>query len=225
MKNKKIILRLSILIILTSVAFLGCKFNKPTVTSNNVPVETQKPSTNSDAASAPTTAPVVDAPATETALPFKYNMTSVPAQTVIKFNTPWELSPLGNFKATIEGKGEKANEEGYSHIIISDIKSGKVTKLSLSDEQKNQLTAKDLEWIDENTLFVILGQPMGTISMGGKIYKVNISTGEITLYLNTPSSKEEFTAVHKTTTGYSFDKYIYDDDNFTKGHTVSGILK
>jgi hypothetical protein len=229
MLNKKLILGLSMVTILVSVAILGYNLNKTTVPIKSVPVQTQKNSENSDIKDTTTSKPETDTPASVTATvplsQFKYDISSIPDNTKIELNTPWESSPLGKLSATIEGKGEKAQEEGYSHIIIKDVQSGKLTKLTLENEEKNQITAKDLEWIDESNMFVIIGQAFGTISQGGKIYKVNITTGETSLYVNTTSSKEEFTAVHKTANGYTFEKYVYDDANFIKGHSESGTLE
>lgn len=153
-----------------------------------------------------------------------YDISSMPANSRVELSTPWEASPSGKYKATIEGRGKKAKEEGYAHIIIKDSKTGKLVKLTLENEKKLELTAKDIEWIDDGNLFVILGQPFGTVSMGGKIYKVNIVNGETAL-IKSVSSSEEYISVHKYPNGFTYKKYVYDDDNFIKGHIESGILK
>lgn len=226
MLNKRLILGFTILTILVSVTFLGCSVSKPAVPIKSVPTQTQINTGTSAATDDTVTKPEVNnsssTPAATTQL--KYAITSIPGDTQIKFNTPWETSPLGKFKATIKGRGEDAKEEGYSNIIIKDINSGKLTKLTLVDETKSKFTTRDIEWIDESEMFVIIGQAFGTVSMGGKIYKINVTTGEISLYTDTTSTKEEYTAVHKTSTGYTFNKYIYEDANYTKGHAESGIL-
>jgi hypothetical protein len=213
--NKKLILGLVALMILVAATLSGCNAKKPALPAKEVPTNIDKK-------------PVKNVVKDTASVPFaqlKYKIASIPSNTKIELNTPWEGSPSGELKATIEGKGENAKEEGYSHIIIKDKKSGKLTKLTLENEEKSVLTAKDLEWMDESNLFVILGQPFGTVSKGGKIYKVNIITGETTLYKDIANSREEFTAVHKSVSGFTFEKYVYDDDNFIKGHIESGNLE
>ena len=230
MLNKKLVLGLASMIIISTMAFLGCGPKKATVPTKDVLTQTQKEveaSKIKDAAIKKTVVAKVatqEVPAAKNLSEFKYLITSIPSETKIELNTPWEASPLGKFKATLEGKGIAAKEEGYSHIIIKDEKSGKLMKLTLENEEKNKITAKDFEWIDESNVFVILGQPFGTVTKGGKIYKVNIESGEMSLYADT-TSKEEYTAVHKSGSGFSFEKYVYEDDNFTKGHNESGALK
>ena len=216
--NKKLVLGLAALTILFSLAVSGCSVKK-----SGLPTPTKVVSTNIDKKLVKST---VKDTSTVSFVQLKYIVTSMPANTNIELNTPWETSPSGDFKATVEGKGEKAAEEGYSHITIEDKKTGEFIKLTMENEEKYMLTAKDLEWMDESNLFVIIGQPFGTISKGGNIYKVNVKTGETSLYASATNAKEEFTTVHKAASGsgFTFEKYVYDDDNYTKGHIESGNL-
>ena len=222
--NKKLSLGLIAITIIFTLSLLGCAPNKP---PKSAPPHTEGTTSNGITTDKPNTgdSTVKTTPDTQTTSPFKYNVVSIASDTKIQFNTPWQSSPLGKFKATIEGKGEKANAEGYSYIIIKDVNSSKFTKLTFENQEKNHLTARNLEWIDENSLFVILGQPFGTVSKGGDIYKVNILSGETTVYLKVANSKEEFTAVHKSENIFTFEKYVYEDDNFTKGHSVTGPIE
>jgi hypothetical protein len=215
--NRKLILGFVVLTILIvfAVTVSGCGSKKAALPTKIV-------STNIDKK------PVKDSAKETVAQPFaelKYIITSMPAGTKIEGNTPWESSPDGIYAATIEGKGDKAQEEGYSQIVIKNIKSGELRKLTIENEEKAQLTAKDLEWIDDSNLFAIIGYPFGTVTMGGKIYKVNIMTGKASLYIDTKSAKEEYTAVHKSENTFIFEKYVYDDNNFLKGHYEKGNLE
>ena len=225
--NKKLSLVLIATTMIFTLSLLGCAANNTNKPPKSVISQSEDNTSNNSTTDKTATIDNTDKTntGTETSSQFKYNVVSIPFDTKIEFNTPWESSPLEKFKATIEGKGEKANAEGYSHIIIKDVNLNKLTKLTFENEEKNQLTARDLEWIDESTLFVILGQPFGTVSKGGSIYKVNILTGETTLHLKASNSKEEFTAVHKSENIFKFEKYVYDDDNFTKGHSENGIIE
>ena len=218
--NKKLNLGLVPIIILFTLSLLGCAPNNTNKPTKSVTPQTDTASNGSTTGKTDST----DA-GKQTTSPFKYNVASMSSDTKIEFNTPWQASPLGKLKATIEGKGEKASDEGYSHIIIKDANLNKLTKLTFEDQEKNHLTARNLEWIDEDNLFVILGQSFGTVSKGGDIYKVNILSGETTVYLKVANSKEEFTSVHKVENVFKFEKYVYEDDNFTKGHLVTGIME
>ena len=224
--NKRLKLGSVAITIMFTLSLLGCAPNNTNKTPKSVTPKTED-ATSNGTTDKPASTDSTDKTntGTETPSPFKYNVTSMDSNAKIESNTPWESSPISKFKATIEGKGEKANSEGYSRIIIKDVNSNKLTKLTFENEEKNHLTARDLEWIDENNLFVILGQSFGTVSKGGSIYKVNILSGEITLYLKTANSKEEFTAVHKLKNIFTFEKYVYEDDNFTKGHLENGTIK
>lgn len=199
------------LAIMVIVTLSGCSTNKPIEKVKAVSVQVKDK----------TVAKTVK----DTTTLLNYEINTIPSGTTIDMNTPWESSPLGGFKATIEGKGDKAQEEGYSQIIIEDKKANKLMKLTLKDEEKLKLTAKDLEWVDESNLFVIIGDPFGTASKGGKIYKVNILNGETSLYADNANTKEEFMTVHKSEKGFNFEKYVYDDNNFINGHIVSGNLE
>lgn len=228
--NKKLNLGLVAITIIFTLSLLGCAANNTNKPSKNVTSQADDSTSNASTTDKPNATDSTDSAGktsteTVTTSPYKYDVTSIASDTKIELNTPWESSPLGKSKATIEGKGEKAGSEGYSHIIIKDVNSNKLTKLTFENEEQNKLTARDLEWIDENNLFVILGQSFGTVSKGGSIYKVNILSGETTLYLKTTNSKEEFTAVHKSENVFKFEKYVYEDDNFIKGHSETGVLE
>jgi hypothetical protein len=211
--NRKLIVSVVFVTAITSVLFYGCGQKNNSKPSNNIPNQ-QIPAKNSQKG---------NSNANNTDL--KYNVSEISSDTKIEYNTTWEISPNKNYKATIEGKGDRGQEEGYSQIIIRDEKTGRLTMLSLADEGKKELAAKDIEWIDENTLFVIIGDAYGTVTTGGKIYKVNITDGSVELYKDTPSSKVEFTSVHRSQEGFTYEKHVYEDDSFTKGHIEKGILK
>lgn len=225
--NKKLSLGLVPITLIFTLSLLGCAANNTNKPPKSVTSQTEDSTSNTNTTDKTVTTDSTDKPTsgTEVSSAFKYIVVSIDSNTKIELNTPWETSPLGKFKATLEGKGEKASGEGYSQIIIKDVNSGKLTKLTLENQEKSHLTARDLEWIDENNLFVILGQSFGTVSKGGSIYKVNILSGETSVYLKTANLKEEFTAVHKSENIFKFEKYVYEDDNFTKGHSVNGTLE
>lgn len=138
--------------------------------------------------------------------------------TKIEMNTPWKQSPDSKYEVTVEGKGENSEEEGIADIVIKDVSSGEMKKLDLVHSRELQKTPKTLEWADDTNIYVIVGEAFGTVTKGGNIYKVNITDGTTTLVADT-KAKEEFTSVHKTAEGFTAEKYIYEDDNYIKGHT------
>ncbi len=91
----------------------------------------------------------------------QYNFTDIDSE--------WELSPDGTKRATLVGR---ANDfEGINVLIIEDLETNKFTIYKYKDESK-QNTPKDLEWIDDNRLYVIVGYGYGTVTMGGNLYEL-----------------------------------------------------
>lgn len=212
--SKKLVLILAGLTLLLGATITGCSNANTKIPKKEAPIEIVKPKVSDSGKKI-----------VEPSSKIKYKIAIEDTTNNMNGNTPWELSPKGELKASIEGRGDKAEDEGYSRILIEDKKSGEVTSLTLENEDKLTLAAKDLEWIDESNLFVILGQPFGTISKGGKIYKVNIKTGEVNLFKDIENPREEYISVKKSAEGFSFEKYVYEDDNFIKGHFESGKLE
>lgn len=146
-----------------------------------------------------------------------FNISSLSKDVKIVMNTPWEKSPNGKYEATVEGKGESSEEEGIATIIIRDVNSGAMKRLELDHGRELQKTPKTLEWADDSNIYVIIGKAFGTVTKGGKIYKVNIIDGTAPLIADT-KNKEEFSSIHRTSKGITVDKYVYEDDNYIKGH-------
>lgn len=155
--------------------------------------------------------------------PVTFTVSSLAKDTKIEINTSWEKSPDGKYEATVEGKGENSEEEGIADIVIRDISSGEMKKLNLVHSRELQRTPKVLEWADDNNVYVVVGHAFGTVTRGGKIYKVNIIDGTTSLAFDT-KDKEEFTSIHNTDGRFTADKYVYEDDNYTKGHTETTKL-
>ena len=208
------------IMVVSSLMLFGCNEKKPQTTPNKGVVkvnpktpqqhqvnQSQKPNKNQNKGEG-----------------VMYNISHISSKTSIEMNTPWKTSPDKKYKATVEGKGEKAEEEGFSQIIIKNIATKELEKFTLKNEEKLQLAAKYVEWIDDDYIFVIIGNPFGTTTRGGQIYKLNVKTGEALLYAKVKNSREEFTDIKKTSNGFSYRKYIYDDDNLTNGHVVRGKL-
>lgn len=96
--------------------------------------------------------------------------------TVVKFNTPWELSVNKIYSATVVGKGTEAQEEGIATITVKNMSNGEQWSFDLINNEK-QFTPKAVKWVDDENLLVIVGLGYGTVSKGGEIYMLNINSG------------------------------------------------
>lgn len=193
----------------------------------SIPGETKKTGTNDDVHATQTTSATnvkgIAKGEPNPSEPVTFTVSTLPTDTKIEMNTPWEKSPDDKYEATVEGKGEGSEEEGIANIVVRDISSGDMKKIDLVHSRELQRTPKTLEWADNSNIYVIVGEAFGTVTKGGKIYKVNIIDGTTALVADT-KDKEEFTSVQKIADGFTADKYIYEDDNYTKGHTKTTKL-
>lgn len=142
------------------------------------------------------------------------------------FYSAWKTSPNGIEKATIEGRGVHATEEGQGVLVIQN-KKNHISKIYTMNQKNGDLkdTPKYVEWIDNDRLFVIIGYAYGTVSKGGKLYELNISTNTITPIINHLKKNEEIISVHKDKNGgYIYEEYIYSNSKYTKGYFVSGTI-
>lgn len=142
------------------------------------------------------------------------------------FYSEWKTSPNGMEKATIEGRGVDASEEGLGVLVIQ-TKKNHVSKIFTMNTDNGELkdTPKYIEWIDNDKLFVIVGSAYGTVSKGGKLYELNISTNTINPVINHLKNNEEVISVHRDKNGgYTYEEYIYTDSEWTQGHVFSGTI-
>lgn len=97
------------------------------------------------------------------------------------FNTPMEVSPNKIVEATVEGKGNAAQEEGIAKLFIKDLTTGgRWTFELVQDVQKGQQnTPKYVKWIDDNNFLTIVGFGYGTVTRGGTLYLMNANTGKL----------------------------------------------
>lgn len=146
------------------------------------------------------------------------------------FHTPWQYSPDGTKRITLEGRGPQAGEEGIAKIILEET-SGVQSLYSLinSDTYMAQPTAKALQWIDNNRLFVIIGMAYGMVSQGGELFILDITTGDLTpTIVDLPALEEITKKIEATGEPYTFNyqRFIYNTDQmeYTDSHTVDGTI-
>jgi hypothetical protein len=143
------------------------------------------------------------------------------------FNTPIQTSPNKKFEATVEGKGDAAQEEGIAKLFIKDLTTGgRWTFEIVQDQQKGQQnTPKYVKWVDDNNLLVIVGLGHGTVTRGGILYLMNADTGklvnaDIERKIDTSQgNKVEITKVPAIRSNeLDVEINIYEDDNLMKSH-------
>lgn len=131
-----------------------------------------------------------------------------------EFHSTWVPSPNGGLRATIEGLGEQAGEEGIGTLVIENIetKDSLIFKL-LEAEQNSQYTPKDVAWIDEQRLFVIIGYGYGMVTAGGKLYMLDIEKNEVKPIITDLTNKEEVMSVKVNEDGtFTYQLHVYDTD-------------
>jgi len=131
----------------------------------------------------------------------------------VDFNTPWIKEPKSGLLACLNGKGEYAIEEGLADLVIKD-KNGNIKVYKLAGDPLNDYTPKKVKWIDENNLFVIIGFPFGTVTRGGGLYILDLTTLKLGEVYVSKSSKIEVTDFNLNGTTLEMVMNIYIDDNY-----------
>lgn len=133
-----------------------------------------------------------------------------------------ETSPLNTKRAILHGRA--GDFEGINRLVIEDLETGKFTIYKYRYEGE-QNTPKDIEWIDENRLYVIIGYAYGTVTMGGNLYILNVEDHSITPVFEDSTNKEEIMTIGANGDGtFTYKKHIYEDEEFNVGHIEEGIL-
>ena len=130
------------------------------------------------------------------------------------FHSPWIPSPNGTYRATIEGRGEQAGEEGIGTLVIENMnaKDSFIFKL-LEEEPYRQYTPKEVAWIDESRLFVIIGYAYGMVTAGGKLYVLDIERNEMKPIITDLTNKEEVMSIKVNNDDtFTYQLHVYDTD-------------
>lgn len=138
----------------------------------------------------------------------KYDMTKVPMDTKIEFNSTWKIAK--NLEATIEGKGNNAQEEGIGTIFIKDKDSNTMYKYAIKDDGK-QSSPLSINWYDDDNLIVVNGLGYGTLINGVEAQLINVKTGEEYLVYKVQGSNERIKSVVIEGNQLKITKAMYDD--------------
>lgn len=164
----------------------------------------------------------------------KFEKKEMPDDFKVSFGTAWKNSTDKQYGASIEGKGDKAQEEGIGSIIVKDLKNDKQYSFELVNNEVNQFSPLALEWINDEKLLIIVGSGYGTISHGGDLFILDINKNE-TQKVNTQEvikidQKVPITKIlsvninAKKELVVEFEYLVYEDSNNTKMHTEKASI-
>lgn len=131
------------------------------------------------------------------------------------FNTTWKSSTNGSFSACIEGKGQEAVEEGVGKIFVKD-NNDNIFSFEISNN--NKISPLSIEWFDNKDLLVVIGSAHGTVSKGGNLYLLDVSTGKLSSILQIPDKKQQIMTAKKSGNNISLKVNVYEDENYNKSH-------
>lgn len=143
------------------------------------------------------------------------------------YHTNWQTSPSGNQQATIDGIHAQAGEEGEDILVIENLETDESTIFKLKDNEHGQYTPKKVEWIDEDRMFVIIGYAYGMVTVGGKLYELNIKDNILTPVITDLTPREEIMSVKVNQDGtFTYEKHVYDTDMMdpSESHVEEGVL-
>ena len=91
-----------------------------------------------------------------------------------------------------------------------------ITSFEILDNKK--ISPIFIEWADNKNLFVVIGSAQGTVSKGGNLYLLDVSTGKASSVLQTPDKKQQIMTAKKVGDNINLKVNVYEDDNFDKSH-------
>lgn len=147
-----------------------------------------------------------------------------------KNSTSFKESLNKKYRASIIGKGAQAQEEGVGKIYIEDMVSAEKWTFDLVQDTK-KVTPKEIKWLDDENLLVIIGEAYGTITKGGKLYLLNTKTMKLCEADSTNQAKLDDNIGNEIVSVLSVKDNsievlvnVYDDDNFINSHSETRTI-
>lgn len=137
------------------------------------------------------------------------------------FNSSWKPSPDNLTSICIEGKGEDITEEGIGTIYLKD-KNNKFKTIQCNNSKK--ISPVYVEWIDNNKIFVIIGNSYGSVSQNKTLYSLNINTMESRI-IYSAKDNESIQNVSIKDKKINLKLKVYDDTNFNKFHNEDKMIE
>jgi len=145
-----------------------------------------------------------------------YERKEVPFDTKLEFNTKWITSTNGSLEASIEGKGENAQEEGIGTIYIKDVNNKMMYQYALK-VSANQHSPLKLSWLDDENLMIINGGGYGTLVNGTEIVLLNHTKDEeYLIYSASESVKERIISIDREGNNLKLKVRLYTDGSWNE---------
>ncbi|WP_346937900.1 DUF4652 domain-containing protein [uncultured Clostridium sp.] len=139
-----------------------------------------------------------------------YSKTEVSMDKKLTFNTPFIATADGKYEASIEGKGEKAIEEGIGILYIKDTSTNKMYEYTAM-EKESQQSPLSISWYDDTHIMIVHGLGYGTLVNGERIIILDVTTGEQML-IATAKDKERFVSITRENDSLILKYVLYVDD-------------
>lgn len=213
-KNNKSFLKKIISVLLMclciNVLFIGCKnkvSNKETTKEKKVTEESDKSKNNEDTKETNNS----KKPSKITIEKKEFDSKNSKEKEDIK----WQESKNNKFSAAIKGRGNNGEEEGVGTICVKD-KENKIWNIKVKNDKQD--TPKNLLWLDDENILVVIGHAYGTVSKGGDLYNINVKTNKISEIYKRKDLKKEVVSVKKEDEFLVLNMNVFEDDNFSKSH-------
>ena len=139
-------------------------------------------------------------------------------------DTSWLTSPSGKYRMTILGRGEF---EAVGTIFIEEMANNYQTAFTIANVDYSQMTPKDVAWIDDHRIFVIIGMTHGTVTMGGNLYILDIVNNSLNRLIdNLPNRSEisRITSINDESFSYEQFTYLTDMMDQSESEVTEGMI-
>ncbi len=151
-----------------------------------------------------------------------YTKAEVPMSKELTFNTPFIPTKNEKYQASIEGKGEKAIEEGIGTLYVKDTSNNKIYEY-IAVEKESQQSPLSISWYDDTHLMIVHGLGNGTLVNGERIIILDVATGEQML-IATAKDKERFVSISRENNSLVLKYVLYVDDSMNDKEEKSKVF-
>lgn len=130
----------------------------------------------------------------------------------------WIPSPNGEKQVMIDGLGEF---EANGTIVLKELSSNNMENVDFNHGY--QWTAKKIGWYDNESVLMTIGLVHGTVTRGGDLFHLNLSTLQLTPILELPI-KEEVADFSMEGNQITYEVHVYEDDEMNRGHMETRTL-
>ena len=141
------------------------------------------------------------------------------------FARPWSELAGTKLKATVDGRGDKAQEQGDGTIVVMNAETNKMYELYLVDNQA-QYAPTFVTWFDSNNLLAVINYSQGRVTHGGDLYLLNLNTLKATAIYETYDYNEQITRAEFTKGKgiLNLEVVVYEDDFMNNYRTENRVI-